>query len=446
MIIKIIRVLIFTLLSITAFAAIANGATNVKPRAIVRVTPTVAPFNKPVTFNAASSTDVDGMIVDYDWQFSNGLTAKGAIASTTFTKIGQNFAILTLTDNTGATTTLKRYVSMRPNVKPKGVINVTPTPQIINRSVWFDAASSTDADGAIISYSWDLGDGFTATGVTANTTYASTGPKNISLTVTDDNGATTTIRKVVNVQPRPFGPPEGAKIFLLMGQSNMAGAGSASIADQIADKTFRNNIWVQRGTTWMNPMRDPIHSGNTTGTGPGSFFADAYVKNHFIPGQATPTIVLIPCALGATPMSDWKPGGYLYDRCVARADQVLATVENSKVSGVLYYQGESNTSTELRYSTWVPDFTLMVQGIQSKYPGTPVVFAQLATASGAYMSPTRFWNQLKDAMAAVSLPNVKMIKTDDIPDHLGGDGVHLKTPAYKVVGERFEEALRSMEI
>jgi hypothetical protein len=88
MIIKIIRVLIFTLLSITAFAAIANGATNVKPRAIVRVTPTVAPFNKPVTFNAASSTDVDGMIVDYDWQFSNGLTAKGAIASTTFTKIG----------------------------------------------------------------------------------------------------------------------------------------------------------------------------------------------------------------------------------------------------------------------------------------------------------------------------------------------------------------------
>ena len=54
----------------------------------------------------------------------------------------------------------------------------------------FDASGSGDSDGTIVSYGWDFGDGTTGTGVTAERTYAAAGTYTVTLTVTDDAGAT----------------------------------------------------------------------------------------------------------------------------------------------------------------------------------------------------------------------------------------------------------------
>ena len=63
----------------------------------------------------------------------------------------------------------------------------------------FDGTGSSDSDGSIVSYDWDFGDGSTATGSTASHSYAAAGDYTVSLTVTDDAGATDTMSSTVSV-------------------------------------------------------------------------------------------------------------------------------------------------------------------------------------------------------------------------------------------------------
>jgi VCBS repeat-containing protein len=59
-------------------------------------------------------------------------------------------------------------------------------------AVTFDGSGSSDVDGTIVSYDWDFGDGNTGNGVNPTHTYAAAGTYTVSLTVTDDGGATDT--------------------------------------------------------------------------------------------------------------------------------------------------------------------------------------------------------------------------------------------------------------
>ncbi len=63
----------------------------------------------------------------------------------------------------------------------------------------FNAGDSEDADGTIVSYSWDFGDGNTATGVNPTNAYALEGSYNVVLTITDDGGATDSLATMITV-------------------------------------------------------------------------------------------------------------------------------------------------------------------------------------------------------------------------------------------------------
>lgn len=71
-------------------------------------------------------------------------------------------------------------------------------------TVTVDGSASTDADGTIVAHAWDFGDGATATGATpAAHTYPREGTYRVTLTVTDDDGATGTTSRDVTVAEQP---------------------------------------------------------------------------------------------------------------------------------------------------------------------------------------------------------------------------------------------------
>ena len=77
-------------------------------------------------------------------------------------------------------------------------------------SCTFDGTGSTDPDGSITGYAWTFGDGTSATGATVTHAYSSAGTYPITLTVTDDQGATATTANTVSVT----GPPPPPTVTL----------------------------------------------------------------------------------------------------------------------------------------------------------------------------------------------------------------------------------------
>ncbi|MGH9274507.1 MAG: PKD domain-containing protein [Acidimicrobiales bacterium] len=87
------------------------------------------------------------------------------------------------------------------NVAPTAAASATPTSGVAPVVVDFSSAGSSDADGVIISRSWDFGDGSPASSADTSHTYTTAGTFTATLTVTDDDGATDTDTTTVVVSP-----------------------------------------------------------------------------------------------------------------------------------------------------------------------------------------------------------------------------------------------------
>jgi PKD repeat protein len=72
----------------------------------------------------------------------------------------------------------------------------------------FDGTGSSDADGTLVGYSWDFGDGASDSGASAGHTYAAPGTYTVTLTVTDDDGSSAADSRLVTIEaPPPESPP-----------------------------------------------------------------------------------------------------------------------------------------------------------------------------------------------------------------------------------------------
>lgn len=182
------------------FAAARSAVTGVAPTPAFSTTQT----NLRVAVDGTGSSDADGTIASYGWEFGDGSTATGVTASHDYTAAGTYTVTLTVTDNSGLTAAQTSTVSVAPPANIAPTANFVASVQDLTGS--FDAATSTDPDGSLVSYHWSFGDGAVATGSTASHEYAGPGNYQVTLTVTDNAGAagekTTSVQaRSVNVAP-----------------------------------------------------------------------------------------------------------------------------------------------------------------------------------------------------------------------------------------------------
>jgi len=149
--------------------------------------PTTANINVPIMFDGSASSDPDGTIVSYDWDFGDGQNGSGAMVSHPYAASGTYTVTLTVTDDSGATATCV--------VSPNVVITELPVCDAGGRysadifeEVQFDGSGSNDPDGGPVTFFWEFGDGETATGPMPTHTYMDYGDFTGTLTVTDDEG------------------------------------------------------------------------------------------------------------------------------------------------------------------------------------------------------------------------------------------------------------------
>ena len=145
-----------------------------------------------------TSTDADGTLVSWQWDFRDGNTSLQRNPLHRFTDDGSYSVRLTVTDNDGDKDTVTLSVTIL-NVAPVAVVTVSPAKPTTLDTVTFTDAS-TDVDGTIVSWAWDFGDGNQATLQNSSHTYPKPGTYTVNLTVIDDDGASAATSVTVTVE------------------------------------------------------------------------------------------------------------------------------------------------------------------------------------------------------------------------------------------------------
>jgi PKD repeat protein len=151
--------------------------------------------NLAASFDGSGSSDPDGTVASYSWNFGDGSTGTGSSVQHTYGAGGTYSVTLTVTDDKGATGSVTKSVAVVANQPPTAAF----TSSVTDLSAAFNGTGSTDADGTITSYAWDFGDGTTGTGASAQHSYGAAGTFTVTLTVTDDDGAIGTATGSVTV-------------------------------------------------------------------------------------------------------------------------------------------------------------------------------------------------------------------------------------------------------
>jgi PKD repeat protein len=155
-----------------------------------------------------TSTDDDG-IVAWSWDFGDSIgTSSSQNPTYVYASPGTYDVVLTVTDTNGATDDIT--ISVTPNENPTAGFTYVED----GLEVTF-TDTSTDGDGTVDEWSWDFGDSVgTSTSQNPVYTYASAGTYNVTLTVTDNDGATDVYEEEVTVEEAVASLPSIRDMFV----------------------------------------------------------------------------------------------------------------------------------------------------------------------------------------------------------------------------------------
>jgi PKD repeat protein len=170
--------------------------------------PLTVNLNVPVTFDASSSCAGSKAcsspvgIASFVWDFGDGGSATGMTVSHTFTSVATFNVKLTVTNTSGVPASTTQSVDVGSTGAPTADFVFSPQSPTTADVVQFNADPSTSAVGHnITAYSWNFGDGQSASGRTASHQYTVPGVYTVSLSVTDDTGQRAVTTQQITVTP-----------------------------------------------------------------------------------------------------------------------------------------------------------------------------------------------------------------------------------------------------
>ena len=223
-------------------------------------------------------------------------------------------------------------------------------------------------------------------------------------------------------------------LYLLIGQSNMAGRGNIEAQDTITDP---NVFMLNKDENWVL-AKSPLHfDKSVAGTGLGLTFGKIMAK------ESSRKVGLIPCAVGGTSISMWRPGAYdkvtkthPYDDAIRRTKVAL---KNGELKGILWHQGEGDASKDkaARYEQRFDSLMLNLQNdLLVDISSIPVVVGELG----------RFYCERNSAGKEINLvlkhiaetrKNRALVSSKGLVHK--GDSVHFDAASQRELGKRYAE-------
>ncbi|MEO9514082.1 MAG: sialate O-acetylesterase [Flavobacteriaceae bacterium] len=223
------------------------------------------------------------------------------------------------------------------------------------------------------------------------------------------------------------------EIYLLIGQSNMAGRATI----ELQDKDSINNVFLFTGND-IKPWEKAANPLNKYSTvrkrmsmqklGPGYGFALEMAKT-----RKGKDIRLVVNAKGGTSIDEWKPGDTLYNEAVNQTKKALKT--GGVLKGIIWHQGEANART---YKAYMPKIIVLIESLRKDYnlPNLPFVAGQL--------SPDKP-HRLNFNKMILELPNkVKHTEVVTTENTTTIDETHFDSESQRLLGKRYAEALLTL--
>ena len=219
-------------------------------------------------------------------------------------------------------------------------------------------------------------------------------------------------------------------LYLLIGQSNMAGRGVLTDSNRVSsDGIFK----LDAAGEWQR-AEEPIHfdKPDIAGAGLAASFARFMADR-----QPAVTIGLIPCAVGGTAIDRWVESGDLWSNAVARTRVAL---RSGTLKGILWHQGEGDATADLAPS-WGTKLESMIASFRREFGQVPFVAGEL----GRYLDDSKKWREINAHLHALEslVTNYCVASSEGLTPK--SDNVHFDTESLRTFGLRYAAAMVSCE-
>jgi len=216
-------------------------------------------------------------------------------------------------------------------------------------------------------------------------------------------------------------------VFLLIGQSNMAGRGNLEDVPVLSHP----EVYLFRDNSWMDAV-EPLHTDKPKipGVGLGMSFAIELLRRGF-----EGPIGLVPCAVGGTSLDQWSPETKLYTSSVMTT---VASLISGELAGILWHQGEGDSNDADLAKSYQLRFCKLIKKLRSDLSADSIPV--LAGELGAFLEHregVEYYEQVNQQLreSGELIPNYACVSADGLSDK--GDSLHFNAVSLREFGIRY---------